>query len=137
LVVRPAGYTRWHRYGDPIDTEEEYALYGDMANRAVALAGGIFPFSGLWMDTRTGERLEEPHASIWQRVARQPEGTKDRDRVLDLMAKALNFQDRAEAARSMAPFVPPEIRRLCEWAQLFTSPKVCHQLRPLLYVHWS
>jgi hypothetical protein len=137
LLVRPAGYTNWHRYGDVIDTEEEYALHGDMASRVVTLAGGIFPFSGLWMDARTGERLKEPHASVWQRVARQPEGTKDRDRALDLMAKTLNFQDRNEAARLMVPFVPEEIRRLCEWAELFTSPEVCLQLRPLLYTYWS
>lgn len=137
ILVRPAGYTQWHRYGDPIDTEEEYALHGDAASRAIALAGGIYPFSGLWMDARTGEQLKEPHASIWRRVAGNPEGTEDRDRALDLMAKTLGFADRAEAARYMAPLVPPEICRLCEWARLFTSPEVCLQLRPLLYVYWS
>lgn len=137
LLVRPAGYTQWHRYGDPIDTEEEYALHGETASRAVALAGGIYPFSGLWMNARTGDRLKEPHASVWQRVARKPDGTTDRNRALDLMAKTLGFEDRAETARLMVPYVPPEIRRLCEWAGLFTRPEVCLQLRPLLYVYWS
>ncbi|MFM9452533.1 hypothetical protein [Streptomyces europaeiscabiei] len=137
LLVRPVGYTNWHRYGDVIDTEEEYARHGAMVSRTLTLPDGIFPFSGLWMDARTGEQLKEPHASIWQRVARQPDGTRDRDRALDLMAKTLCFQDRAEAARSIVPFVPPEVRRICEWAQLFSSPEVCFQLRPLLYCYWS
>lgn len=56
---------------------------------------------------------------------------------MNLLSEHLGFKDYAQANRYIAPIVPGEIRALAEFGDLFTSPDVLLQLRPLLYCYWS
>lgn len=133
LLVRPVGFSSWYRRDDQIDYEEEHRGAGP-GNRVTSTVGGIHPWSGLYMDTRTGERIKGNLVNAWRQMVNG--GSEDQE-LLDGLAQGLGYKDHAEAERYVAPFVPREIRRLCEWGGLFTSPDVVLQLRPLLYIYWA
>lgn len=139
LLVRPAGFTGWHRHDDSIDSQEEMLLRDGAGDRVRRTIGGIHPFEGLYMDARTGERLTgnlANHARTWRRIVNElPESDTDRLPALNAMASVLGCRDHAEAEQCIVPLVPGEVRRICEWGGLFTGPDVWRQLRPLLYVY--
>jgi hypothetical protein len=146
LVVRPASEPRWHRYDDPIDYQEE-AIRGKFTDyRVESTIGGIHPYEGLWMDAWTGEQITGKQADVvrvWRRLVNEPlkDGVTEADRaaVLDKVAQGLGFglADHAEAEQLIVPLVPDVIRWVCEWGELFTSPDVWRQLRPVLYTYHS
>lgn len=144
LVVRPAGEADWHRHDDPIDYQEE-AIRGNFTDyRVERTVGNIHPYEGIYMDARTGEQIIGKQADLvraWRRLINAPlkEGVSEAERtaVLDKMAPrlGLDVKDHAEAERFIVPLVPDTIRRVCEWGELFTSPDVWRQLRPLVYTY--
>jgi hypothetical protein len=142
LVVRPAGSPEWHRYNSPIDYEEE-AIRGLFTDyRVERIVGGIHPYEGIYMDARTGEQIIGEQADRvrgWRRIinARRKVSGADRADLLNRVARAMGFKDHAEAERYVVPLVPGEIRRLCEWGELFTWPDVWMQLRPVLYTYYA
>lgn len=143
LVVSPADEPRWHRYDDPIDYEE-VMIRGDEPYSVTRTIGGIHPYEGIYMDARTGERITGIQADrirVWRRLVNAPlkEGVSEAEKatVLDQVAQRLEFDVRShvEAERYIVPLVPDSIRRVCEWGELFTSPEVWRQLRPLVYTY--
>ena len=58
LLIQPPGFPGWTRYGDALDQNEENALHPDTYFRIVPLPYGIYPFEGVYMDDRTGDRVE-------------------------------------------------------------------------------
>lgn len=146
LVVRPAGETNWHRYNDPIDYQEEAIRGKSMDYRVENTIGNIHPCEGIYMDARTGEQFTGRQADLvraWRRLVNAPlkEGASEAERaaVLDKVATrlGLDVNSHAEAEQLIVPLVPDVIRRVCEWGELFTSPDVALQLRPMLYTYWS
>lgn len=138
ISLRPFGHDNWHRYGDIIDTEEDYALYGDsMDSRATLLKYGIFPYSSDWMDSRTGEKLDRTAARVIKILIDRENGQTERRNAADRLARSLNFDDADHALKYIAPMVPLGIRRLAQWTELFTDSAAWTQLRPMLYVYWS
>jgi hypothetical protein len=138
LVVRPVGFPDWHRHDDPIDYQEEVLREDHPDPRAVRPLGGLYPFNGLHMDVRTGERIEGTMVNTWRRAASSTsEDEENRLAVLDLLARGFGYADHAEAERFVAPLVPHEVRHVCAWGKLFTSKEVCFQLRPLIYTYWA
>jgi hypothetical protein len=146
LVVRPAGETDWHRYNNPIDCQEEAIRGKFMDYRVERTVGNIYPYEGIYMDARTGEQIVGKQADLvraWRRLINAPlkEGVSEAERAiaLDKVASRLGFdvKDHAEAEQCIVPLVPDVIRRVCEWGELFTSPDVWRQLRPVLYTYHS
>ncbi|MBD3004868.1 hypothetical protein [Streptomyces sp. 5-10] len=138
LVVRPADSPQWHRRDDPIDYEEECAKPGGTEPRITPTVGGIFPYSGLHMDTRTGERIQDTTVNTWRQVINGKAGSdEERSKILDMLAQVMGYENNAEAEQFIAPWVPDDVRRICTWGGLFTSPEVCFQLRPMIYTYWS
>jgi hypothetical protein len=140
LIVRPIGHPRWYRFDDPLDYEEEYLRGSSMVHRVDLLESGPHPYEGLYMDAETGERLTNDGAVIsWRRLLRKlPEDDSDkRMRLLDMLATAIGYESHDEAMRRVVPLVPEEVRRVCEWAGLFTSPTGWKDLRPMLYTYWA
>lgn len=138
LLVRPVGFPDWHRHADPIDWEERVIQGATLKNSVDRTLGGIHPWAGLHMDIRSGEKITGTLVNSWRRVANNPsEADESRKPLLDRLAMGLGYQDHAEAERFIAPWVPDEIRRVCAWGELFTSPEVYLQLRPLLYTYWA
>lgn len=138
LLLRPFGFAKWHRWASPIDVEEEAIRGKGMDYRVERTISGLEPWSGLHMDVRTGGRIEGNTVNLWRRVINGlSEDDTDRLPILNALARAMGYADHAEAERYIAPYVPDEIRRICQWGELFTSPEVCFQLRPLLYTYWS
>lgn len=135
LMVRPAGFPSWHRHDNIIDFEEEGIRRAEIESRVEPTLGGIHPWNGLHMDVRTGKKIEGTLVNAWRRVVNA--GDEEDKPLLDRLAQALGYADHAEAERFVAPFVPFEVRRICEWGGLFTSPDVVLQLRPMLYVYWA
>lgn len=146
LVLRPFGFDCWYRHDDPIDYEEEAIRGTTMEYRVQHTLGGIHGFAGFYMDARTGKRFTGRQADLvgaWRKLVNAPlrDGVSEADRiiVLDKVAQRLElgFTNHTEAERCIVPWVPDEIRRVCAWGNLFTSPEVCFQLRPLLYTYWA
>lgn len=135
LLVRPLSCKDWQRHDDPIDWIEETMRYRDekdgLVNWYKVLTDGIFPYSGSYMNARTGDRVKngvELHRFLsW----------KDWPGSIDETAKACGFVDEEDARANLVPMVPNEIRDLCEWGKLFTDDTVWRQLRPMIYTYWS
>lgn len=142
LVVRPAGFSQWYRYDDVIDYQEYALRHGWSAkDRVEHIEGGIYPFEGLYMDSRTGEKFQRNlHCSLlryrsW--VLRELAEGDGRTEALNALAAGLGYRDHAESEQCIVPWVPDGVRLVCAWGQLFTSPEVCFQLKPMLYTYWA
>jgi hypothetical protein len=141
LALRPYGCADWSRRDDPIDYAQETWLMPEcQRNRAdVMPLAGIYPFVGVYMDARTGRRLDDS-IMWWVRLCNDAaceRGEPEREQALELLARQAGFACHVEAAGNVAPEVPGEIKDLAEFAQLFTDETVWRQLRPLLYTYWA
>lgn len=137
LLIRPLSCKNWRRYDDPIDYVEEAEKFKDDPNGTVnwykEIPGGIFPFSGSFMNARTGERVQD--GITLYRVLTW-EGW---DKIYDLedLAPKMGFEDGDDARANLVPIVPDGIRDLVKWGKLFTNDDVWKQLRPMIYTYWS
>jgi hypothetical protein len=151
LMLTPFSRPDWRRSDDTIDyLTESYQLPGegirepamkDQPDHVAVLPNAPYPFNGMFMDKRTGERLSKSldWVRIWNSLGRHrifEEGSEQR-RMLDLLAQAAGLAGHDEAAEVVVPLVPDEIRDLAEFGQMFTGPDVWLQLRPLLYTFWG
>lgn len=141
LLVQPVGFSNWTRYGDAIDQNEENALYPDDWGRLVELPYGIYPFEGLYMDSRDGRKLDSTAKRMIDRLLASKNDDEDknelRQKAADHLARTLGFKGTDEARQCIAPIVPPDIRHVISWLNLFNGPDVWLQLRPMLYIYWS
>lgn len=138
LLIQSPGLP-WSRYADPIDHGEEIALHPGMKSRIVPMLSGIYPFEGLYMDSRTGRPINSGLVTNLRNLSQQwiSEGSEKHLDVANRLAKVMGFEHIEEAAEHIAPRVPADILQICAWTNLFTGPDVWLQLRPMLYVHWS
>lgn len=139
LLVQPVGFTDWTRYGDRIDQAEENALHPDEYYRIVPMPHGIYPFEGLYMDSRNGRHLDRTATRMIGRLLEKQKTEEDQKyrAVADKLAKTLGFDDAEQAQRCIAPIVPSDIQHVCSWLNLFNEPDAWLQLRPMLYIYWS
>lgn len=141
LLIQPVGYSHWTRYGDAIDQNEENALYLGEYFRTVPLPYGIYPFEGLYMDSRDGRRLDSTAKRMIDRLidAMDEDGPKNEMRLkaADHLARNLGFEDSEQARQHIAPIVPSDVLHVISWLNLFNGPDVWLQLRPVLYVYWA
>lgn len=141
LLIQPVGYSGWSRYGDHIDQQEEAMLYPGIEPRVVPMLYGIYPFEGLYMDSRDGRKLDSTAKRLVDRLLKAAEKDddkrEDRLQAADHMAKSMGFENAGHAQEHVAPVVPPDIRYVISWLNLFNGPDVWLQLRPVLYVYWS
>ena len=140
ILVQPVGFHHWTRYGDALDQAEENALYPDEYHRIVPMPYGVYPFEGLYMDSRDGRPLDTTAKRFMERLLEQRRKSGDGaeyGQLADKLAVLMGFDDPEEAEAHIAPAVPPDIRYVCDWLGLFTSPDVVLQLRPMLYTYWS
>lgn len=137
VLLKPLSFEDWRRYDDAIDYVEETYLRPDeerQINWVKELPHGIYPYSGIYMDRRTGERLKDPLETLWRRRYFSPNVT---DETREDIAMAMGCATFEEADKTFGPLVPVEIRDLVEWGELFTDDTVWRQLRPMLYTYWS
>jgi hypothetical protein len=141
LLIQPVGYQGWSRYGDPLDQQEEAMLYPGMEPRVVPMPYGIYPFEGLYMDSRTGQKLDSTAKRIVDRLLEAAEKDddkrEDRLKAADHLAKSMGFENAGHAKEHIAPIVPPDVRYVISWLNLLNGPDAWLQLRPVLYVYWS
>jgi len=141
LLIQPVGYLGWSRYGDHLDQQEEMMLHPGTEPRAVPMPYGIYPFEGLYMDSRTGRKLDSTAKRIVDRLleaAEEDEGKReDRLKAADHLAKSMGFENAGHAKKHIAPIVPPDVRYVISWLNLLNGPDAWLQLRPVLYVYWS
>lgn len=138
LLVRPVHETGWSRYDDPLDYADETTAHPECGPRVVPL-DGIYPYTGIYIDSRDGRILDRTARRLIQRMAQKWDeegGAKYRD-AADHLSRSLGFDDAGQALALMAPMIPGDVRRFAGWAGLFTGPDVWLQLRPVLYVYWS
>lgn len=141
LLIQPIGFQRWSRYDDPVDFAEEGALHNPIEPRVVPMVRGIYPFEGIYMDSRDGRRLDSTAKRLLDRLM---DRTGDSDEKAESFRKAavhlagtLGFSSPEQAREHIAPVVPGDIRHVVSWLNLFNGPDVWLQLRPMLYVYWS
>jgi len=137
LLIRPLSCKDWNRHDDIMDYIEETSFkdVGDTdysANWVKEIPGGIFPYSGSFMDARTGERVKDG-ITLYRYLTWPSYSSYLRDEA----CQEYGFNDIADAYKNLVPIVPDEVRDLCEWGKLFIDDDVWKQLRPLLYCYWS
>jgi hypothetical protein len=144
LALQPLSCPDWTRHDNPIDySEETFLTDGSQEDRVEllrrAVPAGIWPFTGIYMDDRTGNAL--PHDVIqWVRLANA--GTVARLRspspgLADELARRFGYADHQDALDHVVPVVPEEIRDLAAYAELFADPDAWKQLRPMIYTWWA
>lgn len=141
LLIQPVGYQGWSRYGDHIDQQEEAMLYPGMEPRVVPMPYGIYPFEGLYMDSRDGRQLDSTAKRMIDRLLDQKDEDENKKEIrlgaANHLARTLGFDDAEQAREHIAPVVPPDIRYVISWLNLLNGPDAWLQLRPVLYVYWS
>lgn len=141
LLIQPVGYHGWSRYGDHLDQQEEAMLHPGTEPRVVPMPYGIYPFEGLYMDSRTGERVDSTAKRMIDKLLYQPDPEQgirpERIKAADHLARTMGFNGAVQALQHLAPAVPPDIHYVISWLNLFNGPDVWLQLRPVLYVYWS
>ena len=148
LLIRPVWAHQWSRYDDALDwvTETIRDPEGTCAPRVERLNSAPFPYSGVYMDVATGQRLTDP-LTTWHRtyvrIRHAGRATAAEmstiERTFGEHAKEVmpGVQTWAQALERIAPLVPESVTLLAEWGRLFTDPSVCFQLRPVLYTYWG
>jgi hypothetical protein len=136
LLIRPLFCKDWRRYDDPIDYIEENFKYKDedtMANWYREIPEGIFPYSGSFMNARTGESVKDG-ITLWRVMT-----WKNWDKIYDLETKAIEcgFDSVEDMKENFVPTVPECVKDLVTWGNLFTNDNVWKQLRPMIYTYWS
>jgi hypothetical protein len=137
LLIRPLFCKDWQRHDDPIDYIEEGFKYKDVdtgvANWCREIPEGIFPWSGSFMNSRTGEPVKDG-ITLWRVMT-----WKNWDKIYDLEETAIKcgFDSVEDMKANFAPQVPESIRDLVKWGKLFTNDDVWKQLRPMIYTYWS
>ena len=141
LLIQPPGFSHWTRYGDQIDQAEENAVHSGKWGRVVEMPYGLYPFEGLYMDSRDGRRLDSTAKRMIDRLiaARDDDEAKNelRLKAANHLARNLGFDDAGQAQKYIAPIVPPDIRFVISWLNLFNGPDVWLQLRPMLFAYWA
>lgn len=130
----------WHRTDDTIDwVTESYLFDSNPEDRVDVFPHGIFPFSGTYMDARTGELIKGWAIMDWIRLWTN---LKEKDKALlrgsedlDLFADSFGMTH-AEAERYVVPNVPEEVRNLCRFGELFTDETTVLELRPMMCTYW-
>lgn len=135
-IVPPTYQRKWSRFDDTMDWIEETYLRGDgemQKNRVDVLRHGVYPFID-YMDKRTGERLDH-RIFNWVRATNATEPLSEQE--LDLVAEACGFESNKDAWENVAPVIPRDIANIANFLEVFTSPDVLLQLRPMIYTYWS
>lgn len=136
LVFQPLSMPDWSRYDDVIDAIIEGLAAGDepFGDHLEQLKHNIYPWSGSYMDTVSGERLDDK-VMPWVRSCNDTKIYTDGDR--EEYAQALGYKDHAEALQRVAPLVPDEIRDLVRYLDVFADEDAWKDLRPMLFTYWS
>lgn len=135
IALRPLSLKDWARSDDPIDyVGETHLRKPSQEPRVDVLPTGIFPFNGLYMDSRTGERL--PHESIWFVRLMKADGIDAAS--LDEAARAHTpFESAEEASRCIVPLVPEEVADICAFTRLTAEPDGWKSMVPMLLTWWA
>lgn len=143
LVLIPPAYLHdWCRSDDPIDYVETRLLPDrGLDNSLTHLQVGIGAYSSRFMDADGTELNSSAELFVQLSDAGMPTNelvsTASDIRPLDAKDARQMYATAAGAAARVVPCVPPDLRRLAEYGQLFTSPEVWKSLRPVLYTYWS
>lgn len=139
LVIRPLSMHEWSRYDDAIDYVQSAYLSKEVCANSVELIDeALYPWSGCYMDKRTGEKIASNgmyDIHIWLRA--KNDGAMRPVERMDELAQALGFKDHAEALENVRPVIPEPIVDLCRYLKIFNDEKHILELRPILYTYWS
>lgn len=138
LLIRPLFCKDWRRYDDPIDyVEETFRADGEgQANWYREIPGGIFPYSGIFMNAKTGDTLKSG-IDLWRYLTWDSFKKLLTEEQLDKVCQEFGFTDAADARLNCVPAVPECVKDLAEWGKLFKDPDTWKQLRPMIYTYWS
>jgi hypothetical protein len=142
VLIPPVYLHRWCRDDDDFDYVEA-SLMPDagQANSLVALQCGIGAYAGRFMDVDGTELNEQARHFSFFAGQGMPEGELNniasRIKPMDRTDGPSLYSGAAEARERIVPCVPPDLRRLAAYGQLFTSDDVWKQLSPVLYTYWA
>jgi len=138
IVITPCYHEDWIHYDDPIDYAEEVGRGTGPENRWKVL-NGIFPYLS-YFNRKTGERFPVDGKQLIDNAIRNMDsgyGTyKENQEYLDTLCRSYGLKDSTEYG-FVAPIVPPPVRYMAEFAQVFNKPETINELKPLLYTYWS
>lgn len=132
FAVKPYGYPDWHRRDDAIDYLEETENHGQR-NFVSLFNRPLYPWD-IYMDGKTGAPYchgSEMHSMVNFLLQKNQE-----DQVSSYLVER-GFSSLQEFKDTVVPFVPYDVRYMCEWAGIFQDPTTIFSLRPMLYVFWA
>ena len=146
MLFIPYLYLReWSRYDDMLDYVEA-SLKPDPTEVVVEeLRGGIYPYSGSYVDKRTGKTPGGRFGSYKiMDLIRYINDCKDKGikpSTLELghveTLKELNLSSFEEFQEFIVPEIPSGIINVIKWGKVFTDEKYIYDLKPILYTYWS
>jgi hypothetical protein len=145
VVMLPQAYAKeWYRNDDSIDyTEFTYMLEqdptADIRDDVKVLQSSPFPFSGQYMNARTGELLT-PSGIASELKWLHGESNSTDTKVLqarEKMAVKAGFESSEDYRKNTAPYIPQDIRNQVEWMGFLKNPSDVLRLRPMILTYWA
>jgi len=140
---------KWYRYDDMIDYVEETEIINSKdcpcKNKITVFNNGIFPYSGIFWDNRTGKRIEEGSSMIDFLQAKNVLSYSREKKQVDyylatkkIAIKELGFENQDDVLKYITPMVPWCLRFLVEFLNIFKDhEKTIRQFKPMLYTWWG
>lgn len=144
FCIKPVTCADWYRFDDIMDYVEENYIHspGGVQDRVNVIPHGHYPYSGIYMDKRTGERIKGYDINAWVRAwtnlpaKEQKKIMKTDPSLFDDFSSGFGMTH-VEAVENVAPFVPEDVRNVADFMDVFTSPDVWKELRPVIYTWWA
>lgn len=140
LVIIPIPMiSEWLRWDNSIDYVEYELKFSDgrypQQSEITWLPYAPYPYSGLYMDAISGERISQYHVDLWKFL----KDNKDTENgaLVQRLLDVLEVSSLDEADNRIVPHVPEEVRNFIEWLGLFKNPDQWKSLRPVLGSFWG
>lgn len=137
LCVQPVICDKWVQYDLSVDFHEEIRLH-EQQNRVVTYNSGFYPYD-LYVDKRDQRLLNPAICNMFNMISRRMAFEADAEVIksAERLAESLGFESIGYAMENIVPQVPDGVKRICRYAELFTSEEVLNTLKPMLYVYWA
>lgn len=132
VIVPPYELQEWTRYDDAIDYTEHVSLSISADPIWRVLDNGIYPYLGHF-NRDTGKKIDSWETQYLRGLLRTSE---QYPRNLDEECRRLGLKNCDDIDR-IGPIIPPPVRFLAEFAEIFTDPQTINELKPIFYIYWS
>jgi hypothetical protein len=134
FCIIPLESADWNRHDDFLDyMEETTKSRKSLEPYFKVFKNGIWPYNGIYMNKKTGERLTVKEEAAYNYLQRFKNVAFDKDKPI----KELGDMTYRQVESLYKPMVPYSIRNFCEYLKIFKKPETVFSLKPIMYVYWG